>query len=323
LSGSVVPLSTIELVFYDDASSAASAFKDGTVDAVGDLTPEATDAALGAKGSSLVSYRWANMLGVVLNQRSTHPEFQDADVRIALLAAIDRAALLSTVLENRGSVADLPIPDWSAAYDASAASPTLYSPAAAENGLTGAGWKRSASGWTAPNGTSTYTLDLLTPDAAGNAYAFSTAQSVAASWTAIGLDVTVDAVPVATYLNRLNAGDFVAAAVDFNVGLDPDLGPLLLSSQVGGGGSNVAGVQDRTLDQLILAARKAVDPVGRQNAVSAVEKYISGSVPILPLVFRDYDFVISGRLRNVFGVDIANPSSRYWDVIDWRLASDG
>ena len=68
---------------------------------------------------------------------------------------------------------------------------------------------------------------------------------------------------------------------------------------------------------------KTIDPVDRQTAVSAVEKYVSTAEPILPLVFRDYDFVVSKRVQNVSGTQISDPSSRYWDVIDWRLASDG
>jgi ABC-type transport system substrate-binding protein len=115
----------------------------------------------------------------------------------------------------------------------------------------------------------------------------------------------------------------VAAVVDFEVGLDPDLGPLLLSSQIGSGGSNVSGIEDRTLDQLLLTARKTVDPTDRQTAVSAVETYVSANQPLLSLAFRDYDLVLSKRVQNVSGTEISDPSSRYWDVIDWRLASDG
>ena len=126
---------------------------------------------------------------------------------------------------------------------------------------------------------------------------------------------------MATYLDRLDKGQFGAAVVDYEVGLDPDLGPMLLSSQVGSGGSNVAGMQDPTLDQMLLAARKAVDPAARQAAVSAVERYVSSSLPILPLAFRDYDLVVSSQAWGIQSNQLADPSGRFWDVIDWRLAS--
>jgi peptide/nickel transport system substrate-binding protein len=323
VTGPQSTLDTIELVFFDDAQSAAAQFAAGGLDSVGGLTPEQIDAALTVPGSRLVPYRWTSLLSVVLNQRVDHPEMRDVNARSGLLAAIDKKALLTTVLEGRGSTADIPIPSWSSAFDPTTLVPTPYDIADAISHLNTAGWQRTGTAWMAPKSTASYSLDLLTPDEASNPIVYRAAGQVAADWRAIGLDVTLDAEPAATYLSRLGGGQFAAAVVDFEVGLDPDLGPLLLSSQVGSGGSNVSGIQDPALDQLLLTARKTIDPVDRQTAVSAVEKYVSTTDPILPLVFRDYDFVVSKRLQNVSGTQISDPSSRYWDVIDWRLASDG
>jgi ABC-type transport system substrate-binding protein len=323
LTGSVVELGRMYLYFFDDSASAAAAFKAGGYDAVGGLAPDGVDQALGAAGSRLISFRWTSLMSVAVNQRSVHPELQDADVRLALLAAIDRAGILGSVFSGRGTAADIPVPDWSPAYDPSAVTPVAYDPVAAGSQLAAAGWMRTTSGWAAPKATVPYVIHVLTPLEASNPAVYRTAQAVGAAWAAIGFKVAVDAVPVATYMTRLNSGDFVTAVVDFEVGLDADLGPLLLSSQVGSGGSNVSGVQDATLDGLLQIARKTVDPASRQVAISAVERYCATSMPILPLLFRDYNLVVSSRLRNVFSSDIADPSNRFWDVIDWRLASAG
>jgi ABC-type transport system substrate-binding protein len=322
-SGAVVTDATdIELVFYDDMASASAAFRAGRLDAVGGLTPDLTDTALKAAGSRLVPFRESSLLSVVLNQRTTHPELRDTDVRTGLLAAIDRQAMLRDVFESRGTVADLPIPAWSREYDPVSAIATPYSINDAESFLTSADWVRSATGWTVPKGTSVYTMDLLTLNEASNPMGYRTAQAVAESWKAIGLTVTIDAVPTATYVQRLTNGDFAAAVVNFEVGLDPDLGPVLLSSQVGSDGSNVAGVQDKTLDPMLMDVRKTVVPADRKEAISTLEKYISTTIPILPLIFRDYNLVVSSRVRNVMSNQISDASGRFWDVIDWRLASD-
>jgi peptide/nickel transport system substrate-binding protein len=316
-------LDTIELDFFDDPQSAAAQFAAGKLDVIGGLTPEQIDSGLTVPGSRMIAYRWTSLLSVVLNQRVDHPELRDVNARSGLMAAINRGALLAKVLDGRGSTAELPIPSWSPAYDFSALVQTPYDTADAIAHLTTAGWQRSGTAWAAPKASAAYSLDLLTPDEASNPIAYRTALQVAADWRAIGLDVSLDAVPAATYVSRLGSGQFAAAVVDFEVGLDPDLGPLLLSSQVGSGGSNISGIQDATLDQLLLTARKAIDPVDRQTAISAVEKYVSTNEPILPLAFRDFDLVVSKRVQNVSGTEISDPSSRYWDVIDWRLASDG
>ena len=319
----MVPLSTIELDFFDDSAAAAAAFDGGGYDAASGLLPQGVDAAAKVSGSHVTAFDWSSLVSVVVNQRSSHKELQDQDVRAALLAAVDRSSLVGDVLLGHGTVADAPLPPWSPSYDATAVTPVAYDAVAAGSKLAAAGWIRTTSGWAAPGSSAAYSMHILSPAQDANPILYATAKAVAAAWTALGLNVTLDVAPVTTYLARLDSGDFTTAVVDFEVGLDPDLGPLLLSSQVGSGGSNVSGVQDQTLDGLLQVARKTVDPVARQVAVSAVERYVSTTVPILPLMFRDYDLVVASRLRNVYGVDIADPSNRFWDVVDWRLASDG
>ena len=55
--------------------------------------------------------------------------------------------------------------------------------------------------------------------------------------------------------------------------------------------------------------------------MTAVEKYISTTLPLLPLCFRDYDLVVSNRVQQLVSNDLGDPSGRFWDVLDWRLAS--
>ena len=311
----------IEFVFYSDSASAAADFKAGKLDAVGGLTPDQTTAALTMPGSRQIAYPWATLLSVVLNQRSDHLELRDANTRTGLLAAIDRKNLLTSVLAGRGAVAELPIPSWSPFYDWTAVTPTPFAPLDAQTFLSTSGWQQSTAGWTPPKGTGIYSMELLALDESSNPVVYQTAVQVAAAWRAIGLTVQLDVVPTATYLARLDSGDFGAAIVDFEVGLDADLEPMLLSSQVGSGGSNVSGLQDPVLDQLLITARKTVDPAARFAAMSAVEKYLSTTLPILPLAFRDYDLVASNRVWGIDSNELADPSGRFWDVIDWRLAS--
>jgi ABC-type oligopeptide transport system substrate-binding subunit len=98
---------------------------------------------------------------------------------------------------------------------------------------------------------------------------------------------------------------------------------LLLSTQVAPNGSNLSGVADTALDQLLTAVRTTTDQSLRQTAISALEKYVSTNVLMLPICFADYGFVVSQRVQNVSTNQIADPSGRFWDVLDWRLASDG
>jgi len=312
----------IEMVFFDDSASAAAQFRAGKLDAVGGLAPEAIDSAIASPGSKLIAYPMANLTGVVLNQRPG-TEFRDPNVRLGLLAAIDRTALLKNALEGRGSVADVPVPAWSTWFDTTAIKTVAFDTYTALSDLTAAGWKHSGSVWTLPKVSTPYQLKLLTPDETTNQVLYRIAVAVAADWRAIGLDVVLVAANSADYRQQLSAGQFSAAVVDFGLGLDPDLSPILQSSQASTGGSNVSGIQDTALDHLLQVAQQAISEGDRKNAVSAVEKYVSTNLPILSLCFTDYDFVVGGRVRGIDSNEIGDPSGRYWDVIDWRLASDG
>jgi ABC-type transport system substrate-binding protein len=325
LSGKVLSrIGEIQLVFYDDPESAAADFAAGKLDAVGGLPPGPTADAARTPGSRVVPYQWSSLLGIVVNQRPDHPETRDANARTGLLAAIDRARLIDTVLQGRGTATNLPLPAWSSAYDLAAAAEVPYSPGDATAYLDDAGWTLADGIWSVPGASPSagYALELLTPDQSSNPIMYATAQFVADEWRAIGLIVRVDAVPVTTYLDRLDRGDFDSAVASLAIGLEPDLGPLLLSSQIGQGGSNVSGVQDPILDQMINAARKTVDPDQRKAALSTLERYLATTIPILPLAFREYDMVVSGHVQLLLSNEISDPSGRYWDVIDWRLAND-
>lgn len=316
-------IDNLELVFFNDEASAVASFQAGNLDAVGDLTPESIEAAATRAGASLTRYPLTSLYSVVLNQRAAHPEFGTLSARQGLLAAIDRSTILQTALLGLGTVADGPLPSWSPAYDPTAVTATAYSTSDAQADLTAAGWVHGQSGWTPPNATSQYTIQLLTPDQSTRPVTYQIAVDVAADWRSLGLDVSLQPLDAADYTQNLSTGDFDAAVVDYQLGLDPDISPLLLSSQAAPAGSNLSGVADTTLDPLLTAVRTTSDPVTRQTAISAVEKYVTANVLMLPICFADYEFVISGRVQGVAPNEIADPSGRYWDVLDWRLASDG
>jgi len=316
-------IQNVDLLFFNDQASALASFRAGNVDSVGGLAADSTDKAASRAGARVARYPLASLYSVVLNQRAAHPEFANVQVRRGLLAGIDRSTILKTVILGRGTVADAPLPSWAAAYDRAAVSATAYSTSDAAADLVAAGWVRDQSGWTLPNGKSHYAIKLMSPNEATNQVAFRIAGQVAAQWRALGLDVSLQTFGSADYTQHLSSGDFDAAVVDYRLGLDPDVSPLFLSNQVAPAGSNLSGVTDTSLDGLLTAVRTTTNMDARRTAISALEKYLSTNVLMLPICFADYEFVVSGRVQGASANQIADPSGRYWDVLDWRLASDG
>src|SRR5206468_287168 len=102
------------------------------------------------------------------------------------------------------------------------------------------------------------------------------------------LDVEVTPLPATELLGqRLRPGGFQAALVPLAIGLDPDLYPVLASTQTRTGGSNVSGLQDPSLDKLLAAARAPGLEDARKAAYMALQARLGAGLYILPIAFRD------------------------------------
>jgi peptide/nickel transport system substrate-binding protein len=314
-------LDGMEFRFFDDPAALKAAWDAGQLDGASMLPPaEAAD--LGATpGARLIRYPSATALAVVLNLRAGQTPFGDPKVRRALLEAIDRNAIVADPLLGFGSVASSLIPSWSPEFSAADSPLVPYDTAAARADLEAAGWTPGSTGWTPKGAKDPLPLTVLSVDAASNAVAYATADKVASAWRAIGFQVTHEAVPPADLLtNRLEPGTFQAAVLPLVIGLDPDLYPLLASSQTRTGGTNVAGIQDQTLDELLSAARAPGTAQERLAAYAALQRQLASQRYILPLVFRDDVVVVRDTLQGLLPRPVGGPGDRFWDVLTWRLA---
>ena len=319
--GAAVPgnplLPGLQLRFYPGPDEAVAAYRAGEVDAVSGLPPAAAAALAAAPATRLIAYPDTTLTGIYLNLRPRAGPFGDVRVRSALLAAIDRGGLVTDLLAGSGQEAATPIPPSSWAFDAKAAPIVAYDRKAAVLGLRAAGWTKTAAGWFLPRSKKPVTIELLAADAAVNPVTASAAARVAAAWTSLGIPTTVVPLAAGDLVKRLRGAAFVAAVADVNVGLDPDPYPLLASSQVQSGGSNVSGFQDPALDAALAAARAPGSDAARLAAYSRLQALLGKLQPILPLFFRDSVFVVSDRLAGPKSAPVADPSGRFWDVIAW------
>jgi ABC-type transport system substrate-binding protein len=91
-------------------------------------------------------------------------------------------------------------------------------------------------------------LTVIAPDQMSNAVTYAAARQIAKAWSSFGFKVDLEGLPAAEFAKRLQAGTFSLAVADVNVGLDPDLYPLLASTQATTSGLNISGVQSLVLD---------------------------------------------------------------------------
>jgi peptide/nickel transport system substrate-binding protein len=314
-------LRAITFTFFADAVSLAAAYRAGGLDAASGLPATLADELALLPGNRLLRYPRTTLTAVALNLRPGNDALRVPGVRRALLAAIDRDAIIATVFGGAATRADTPIPPSSWAFDPKASAQVRFDPKAAAAGFKAAGWKKAATGWIAPGAKKAYTIEIISPDAVSNPAAMAVAEAVAAGWRTFGLTVTVRGMPPTEYVDtHLRKGDFQAAVVDVTIGLDPDLYPLFASTQVVGGGSNLTGIQDVDLDRLLTAARAPGTLDQRKRAFAALQVRLADRNYVLPIAFRDELVVVADRVLGPVTRELGDSSDRFWDVLTWRLA---
>jgi peptide/nickel transport system substrate-binding protein len=259
---------------------------------------------------------------VLFNLRPARPEFRDYRVRVALLRGIDRPGIVGEAWQGQASVADAPIPRVSWAFDGTASQSVPFDRRVATRGLADAGWKAQDGQWTPAGASKPFAFELLSPEFATNQSSFLAAAKVAGDWGRMGLDVTHRPLAPALLVERLRAGDFAAAVVDINVGLDPDLYPLLGSTQATSRGLNVSGLVDPDLDKLLHAARAPGTDDSRRKAYRALQVRLAERQYLLPIAFRDELAVLRDEVEGPEVREVGTPGDRFWDVLTWRLADD-
>ena len=280
-------LAGVEFRFYDDVDALVGDFRAGDLDGASGL-PAAAAVELGATdGARLVRYPGSTLTAVLLNLRPGHPEFSSPGVRTGLLAGLDRAEIGREAFGGLAVVATGPIPAVSPMFDAAADPVVPYSRRAAEAALKAAKWTKDAKGWALPRAKRPLGLEVLSPTEASNPGLYAAAAAVVSDWKRIGLDAKHVALPPAEFVGkRLTTGTFQVAVADLRVGLDPDLYPLLASSQTLTGGSNVIGVQS-----------SALDFVAREGAGAWFGEGPKGRLQRPPEAARDRSIPAPGGLR--------------------------
>jgi peptide/nickel transport system substrate-binding protein len=316
-------LDGIEFHYYDDAAALAADYEAGRLDGVSGVDPAVAADIAGTPNSRLLRYPGSTLTAVLFNLRPGHPAFASPEVRLALLRAIDRATLIDEAFGGSAARADALIPSSSPLFDSAVSTPVGYDPESAATTLEKAGWKRVDGSWRLPGAKQTFTIDLLSPDEASNPAAFAAAEAVARDWSAFGIPVEHTGLPPAEFVReRLTRGDYDAAVGDIAIGLDPDLYPLLASTQTVSGGSNVMGVQDPALDQLLGKARQPGTDKQRKAAYAELQAQLAKGSYILPLAFADETTVVHEQVLGPEIRQVSDPSDRFWDVLTWRLADD-
>jgi len=250
--------------------------------------------------------------------------FQDRRVRRALQLGMNRRGPIERYLSNQALVADSPIVFTSWAYH-----PNLNWPLPdierAQDLINNANIRFASDAETTPEpdappddelAAPITTFSILVPD---NPAITSIAQEIATQWSALNLEVTVEAQPAAHYHERVENADFAAAIVELQLSSDPDVYAYWHSDQYPEG-RNYGGVADDRLSDLLERARR--DPNGlnrvelyRQFQDAFIERAIA-----IPLYYPLYTYAVNERVEGVQLGFMATSAHRFRTIQSWRIS---
>lgn len=237
-----------------------------------------------------------------LRPNMANPILQDVKVRQALMYALDRPAMVNSLLNGKGTVMhghQLPT-SW--AYTTGLETYALNRTKAVEL-LTEAGWgtvgadgiRRNAAGQRL-----TFTLLTNTP----HPLRADMAAYIQDSWRRIGVDLRVELLNFGVLLGaHLNQSRFDMVLIGPGMQADPDPFAYLHTSQglVGGRmvGRNNGNWSNPTYDRLMEEARSTMDRAQRLSVYRALERMFNRDLPFLPLFsIRDVN-AIYNRVQGI------------------------
>ncbi len=237
----------------------------------------------------LVQYYW-----LALNQTDTR--FNDVKVRQAFVSAIDRQAIIKSVEQGYGSIANTAIsPALKAYYDPALASRYPFDPTKAKALLAEAGWTPGADGILTKDGKPfRFTMDVGQKGPLEPVNAL-----IQQDLKKVGVAVDLNTMEWNSYIQKVVVRREYTATVNWWVyPSDPDVYPYYHSSAAGKG-FNIPGVKDPKLDDILTRGQATSDVAKRKIIYQELQTYMADTLPYLFLWYPEEVDVLSSSLKGV------------------------
>ncbi|MEL7625940.1 MAG: peptide ABC transporter substrate-binding protein [Anaerolineaceae bacterium] len=306
----------IHFRYYPDETSALNAYLEGAVDGLSQIRNEDLQTVLNQTGLNLYSSRQAKFSIVFLNLRSADAAIlQTPDFRKALMAGINRQAMIDEVLMGQGVLAQGPImPGNWAYYDQQ--TPYRYDPDSAKQLLAGMGLTMAENGRFTSDGVP-IELNLLVPDDAEH---LALGEILRQNWEKIGIGLTVTALPYDQVIASLENRNYQMALVDVDLSDTPDPDPYQFwaESQIDNR-QNYAQWSNTTASSYLEQARQTPNIEMRKKLYRNFQVLFEEDLPSLPLFYPIYNYAVKDSIHDLSLGPVYNPADRFNNVNEWYI----
>ncbi len=301
----------LTLRFYGSESSLVDAFSRGEIESMGGISP-AEARALEAKGVRAEKTPLPRIFGIFFNQNQSRV-LTDRAVRAALAQAIDKEALVQSVLGGYGTPIDDPLPHIANMPEVQR---EISSAKSAREALLSAGWKMNEETGVLEKkyGAETRVLSFSLATAATPELKRA-AEFAATAWRATGAQVELKFFDVSD-LNQAVIRPRAYDALLFGeiVGRDLDLFAFWHSSQRNDPGLNIALYTNIKADRLLEEARTAQEHSARDAALSAFAEEVRKDVPAVFLYAPDFIYILPEEIRDLPLGKLSVPHERFLNI---------
>jgi ABC-type transport system substrate-binding protein len=214
------------------------------------------------------------------------------EVRQALALATNRQEIIRYLLRGQAREADGPLPPNSWAYEQDIQH-FGFDPKEAERLLDQAGFPRSSA--------QDHMRLKLTMKTSTEEPTRLLASALQEQWRAVGVDLELKAMEIATLFSDLTQGNFQVSTLRWiGVNSDPEFFEFVFSSKrIPPTGANRGRYRNAALDGLMDEARNETDMEKRKKIFSTIQKDVAEDAPYVSLWYRDNICVHRSRVSNV------------------------
>jgi len=306
--------------YYPNSQDALTAYREGEVEGIGKVHSSILADVLSEPDLSVYTTREPLLTMIYLNLNNPEVGFlENPDFRRALLAAINRDAIIEQVFNGQAVQANGPIlPGTWAHYNDLEKVPFNLVEAKRLFESTGVTFDEEAEIYRSETDLE-ISLTLLHPDTTEHTQI---AEQIQAGWEKLGVKVALESKPYENVLEDLSLRNYETALVDINFtrSPDPDPYPFWGQAQVQSG-QNYAEWDNRSASEFLEQARMTADIGERERLYRNFQVLFMRELPSLPLFYPVYTYAVTEDINGISLGPLFEPSDRFNNVHEWYILS--
>lgn len=305
-------LDRVVMRILPDAGSLVSQVLGGELDFIPQVAPTDVPRVKADPDLNLISY-WSNLY-VVVGWNTSRPLFADADVRRALTLAMDRQAIVDTLLPGgMGRVAVSPYIQSVWAHDKTL-KPHPFDPTEARRILAAKGWKDSDGDGILDRDGKPFTFELTSN--AGNQQRNDAAVMIQQQLKKVGIDARPRILEFNTMVQEMNNGVLEATVIGLSMDTSLDMTAQFHTRSIPDEGANSFRYSNPEVDRLLEQAASKPTLQEAEPLIHQIERLIHRDQPVTFLWESQRVAAVNKRIRDAK----PNQMHSFFNLKDWWLA---